>query len=33
MEAPFIDEISVLVIVTMLDRKAQSTLMLKNKFI
>ena len=32
-EAPFIDEISGLVIVKMLDKKAQSTLMLKLKFV
>ena len=31
-EAPFIDEISGLAIVEMLDRKAQNTLMLKLKF-
>ena len=32
-EAPFVDEISGLVIVKMSDKKAQSTLMLKLKFV
>ena len=32
-EAPFIDEISALALVNMFDKKAQSTLMLKLKFV
>ena len=32
-EAPFVDEISGLAIVKMLDRKAQKTMMLKLKFV
>ena len=32
-EAPFVDEISGLAIIIMLDRKAQNTMMLKLKFI